>query len=185
MSYPIVRVDKLHPDGSPRASWYGYRLPDRDGAVRVYAPPLTRRIHVAGLWTPPGWLVSAFHPDWRFVPHRWVDGEATGTYIDIVRSTAVHRDHVEYVDLYLDVSIRADGTVFEKDEELLSRLSDREAAAVRATRDDLRGRIAGAEGPFSADGSFWELPDDARALTPKLRRRSRAWPRGEPGISRT
>jgi len=175
VEYPLVRVDKLHPDGSPRASWYGYRIPDRDGAVRVYAPPRTRRIHVAGLWTPSSSLVSAFHPEWRFVPHRWIDGETTGTYIDVVRSTTVHRDHVEYVDLYLDVSIRGDGAVLEKDEELLDRLSDGEAAAVRATRDDLRARIARAEGPFSRDLSFWDIPEDAKALPPRQRRRSRAW----------
>lgn len=174
MGYPLVRVDKLHPDGSGRASWYGYRIPDRDGAVRIYAPPATRRIHIAGLWTPRGWLVSAFHPDWRFVPHRWVDGGTTGMYIDVVRSTAVHRDRVEYVDLYLDVSIH-EGVVTEKDEELLDRLAAHEATAVRSTRDDLRARIAGAEGPFSSDASFWDVPDDARALPPKLRRRSRTW----------
>lgn len=175
MGYPLVRLDKLHPDGSPRASWYGYRIPDRDGAMRVYAPPHTRRIHVGGSWTPRGWGVSAFHPDWRFVPHRWVDGEATGMYIDVVRSTAVHRDRVEYVDLYLDLSIRGDGAVSEKDEDLLGRLSESEAASVRATRDDLRARIARAEVPFSVEPSFWEVPEDARALPPKLRRRSRTW----------
>lgn len=175
MEYQTVRVDKLHPDGSPRASWYGYRIPDRNGAVRVYAPPRTRRIHVGGLWTPRGWGVSAFHPDWRFVPHRWVDGETTGMYIDVVRSTAVKRGRVEYVDLYLDVSIRADGEVCEKDEELLGRLSESEAASVRATRDDLRTRIAREEGPFSTDASFWDVPEDARALPPRLRRRSRTW----------
>jgi hypothetical protein len=175
VGYPLVRVDKLHPDGSPRASWYGYRIPDRDGSLRVYAPPRTRRIHVGGLWTPPGWMVSAFHPEWRFVPHRWVDGATNGTYVDLTRSTSVRRDRVEFVDLYLDVSIRGDGVVFEKDEELLERLTVDEAAMVRATRDELRRRIASAEPPFSADESFWQVPDDARALPPRMRRRTRAW----------
>lgn len=33
--YPLVRVEKLHPDGSPRAAWPGYRLPDVNGWARV------------------------------------------------------------------------------------------------------------------------------------------------------
>lgn len=176
MDYPLVRVDKLHPDGSPRASWYGYRIPDRGGAVRVYAPPRTRRIHAAGIWTPPGWMVSAFHADWGFVPHHWVDGASRGTYIDIVRSATVYADRVEYIDLYLDLSIR-DGAVFEKDEELLERVSEAEATAARASRDAVRERIAREQAPFASDASFWDVPDDAKALPAKMRRRSRAWPR--------
>ena len=65
--------------------------------------------------------------------------------------------------------------MFEKDEELLGRLSESEAASVRPTRDDLRTRIAREEVPFSTDASFWDVPEDAGALPPKLRRRSHTW----------
>lgn len=172
MGHPLVRVDKLHPDGSLRASWYGYRIGDRDGAVRIFRPPGTRLVHVNGLWLNTGWTVSAFHPDWAFVPHRWVDGARDGIYIDVVRSTAVRRDRVEYVDLYLDVMVHADG-VRDKDEELLVRLDPGEAQRVRLERDRVRRLIAEEHPALQRDSAFWTLPDDARALPPKHRRRSR------------
>ena len=176
MDYPLVRVDKLHPDGSPRASWYGYRIPDRDGAVRVYRPGRTRTIHVLGIWTPPEPGISAFHPDWGFAPHRHTRGGASHLYIDVIRSVDVRRDAIAYVDLYLDVMVEPGG-VREKDEGLLERLDEEEAAGVRRTRDEIRRLIASGFAALQADGPFWEAPDDAKALPPKMRRRSRGWPR--------
>ncbi len=176
MAYPVIRVDKLHPDGSARASWYGYRIPDRDGAARVYRPGRTRTIHVLGIWTPTEPGVSAFHPDWGFAVHRHEKDGASHLYIDIVRSVDIRRDAIVYVDLYLDVMAEPSG-VREKDEDLLVRLADEEAARVRRTRDEIRRLIPAGFPALRRDGPFWEVPTDARALPPKMRRRSRAWPR--------
>ncbi len=176
VTYPAVRIDKLHPDGSPRASWYGYRLPDRDGAARVFRPGGARKIHVHGLWTPVESEVSAFHPDWGFAVHRFAIGDASHLYIDVIRSVQVRRGSIEYVDLYLDVMVGPDG-VREKDEELLVRLADDEVARVRRTRDEIRRLIATGFSALQRDGPFWEVPIDAQALPPRMRRRSRAWPR--------
>lgn len=176
MDHPVVRVDKLHPDGSPRASWYGYRLPDADGAARVYRPGGARKIHVHGLWTPAESEVSAFHPEWRYAVHRYEKDGASHLYIDIVRSVDIRRDSITYVDLYLDLMVEPDG-VREKDEELLVRLAADEAAGARRTRDEIRRLIAGGFPALQCDGPFWSVPADAMALPPKMRRRSRSWPR--------
>lgn len=174
MTYPTVRVDKLHPDGSPRASWYGYRLPDRDGAALVFRPGGARKIHVHGLWTPVESEVSAFHPDWGFAVHRYAKDNTAHLYIDIVRSVDIRPDRVVYVDLYLDVMVGPDG-VREKDEELLVRLEDDEAARVRRTRDEIRRLIDAGFPALRRDDPFWEVPAEAQRLPPKMRRRSRAW----------
>lgn len=174
MTHPAVRIDKLHPDGSPRASWYGYRLPDRDGAARVFRPARTRTIHVLGIWTPTEPGVSAFHPDWGFAVHRHQKDGTAHLYIDIVRAIHVRPASIEYIDLYLDVMVGPDG-VREKDEELLIRLKDDEAASVRRTRDEIRRLIDAGFPALRPDDPFWDVPAEAQRLPPKMRRRSRAW----------
>lgn len=176
MDHPLVRVDKLHPDGSPRASWYGYRLADQDGAARVYRPARTRTIHVLGIWTPSEPGVSAFHPGWGFAPHRYTRDGVPYLYVDVIRSVEVRPGRIAYIDLYLDVLVDPGG-IREKDEELLVRLADEEAARVRATRDEIRRRITSGAPALQLDGPFWEVPDEVKLLPPKMRRRSRAWPR--------
>ena len=175
VGYPLVRIDKLHPDGSPRASLYGYRLPDRLGVTRVIVPPGTRRIHVNGLWRHDDTQVFAFDPGRRYVVTCWwSDPAERGLYVDIAREMRLGRSTLRYVDLYLDVIVQA-GAVREKDEELLDRLDPIEAAEARATRDEVRRGIERREPLLDPAGELWSVPDDALGLRPKMRRRSRAW----------
>jgi hypothetical protein len=46
--YSRIRVEKRHPDGSPRAVWEAYRIDDSERVVRLWAPPRTPRTHVRG-----------------------------------------------------------------------------------------------------------------------------------------
>ncbi|MGH2450529.1 MAG: DUF402 domain-containing protein [Candidatus Limnocylindria bacterium] len=166
--YPPVRVDKRHPDGTARASWYGYRLPDVASIARVYAPAGTRRLHVAGLWDVPNPVVTAFDLQLFFVPSRYATSEGPRIYIDIARDLRIDGDVLKYLDLYLDVMVDEHGTVSEKDEELLERLPDRDRWLARAARDEVRSRIGSGDrllDPFSA---FWSVPDDALALPPRM-----------------
>src|SRR3989442_29657 len=74
--YPLVRIDKLHPDGSPRAAWLGYRLPDIAGWARVWAPPHTPRAHTQwGGWTAAEPLLTALSTAERFVPSLYWDSD--------------------------------------------------------------------------------------------------------------
>jgi len=163
--FPKIRVDKLHPDGSARASWEAYRVEDRDGAVRFWTPARTPRIHVNGRWTPESPFITAWVPGQRFVVARYEDADGLALYIDIVREVAVTHTRFAYVDLYVDV-VRWHGGIKSKDEELLHRLSAKEADTVLATRDSLMRAVRAEESPFFFDHPRWDVPDAARALPP-------------------
>ena len=163
--YPKIRVDKLHPDGSPRAAWEGYRIEDADGAVRVWTPARTPRVHVNGRWTPESPLITAWVPGEPFVVARYEDADGIAFYIDIVRECRVTPGQFAYVDLYVDV-VRWHGGVTSKDEELLENLAPDEARAVLAIRDRLLSAVHAEEPPFRFDDPRWAVTPEARARAP-------------------
>ena len=163
--YPVIRVDKLHPDGSRRASWEAYRLPDVDGWLRLWTAPRTPRVHVNGRWVPDAPLVTAWVPGARFVVNRYEEAGVTGLYVDIVRAAGVSDARFFYIDLYVDVVSYA-GRVWSKDEELLERLDAIEASEVLAVRDELLAAVRAGTAPFELEHPRWSVPDDARSLAP-------------------
>ena len=54
------------------------------------------------------------------------DADGIALYIDIVREVIITPVRIAYVDLYVDVILK-NGVVLSKDEELLTRLDEREA----------------------------------------------------------
>ena len=163
--YPKIRVDKRHPDGSPRASWEGYRVEDADGAVRIWTPARTPRVHVNGRWTPASPFLTAWVPGEPFVVARYEDSEGLAFYIDIVRECRISPDCFVYIDLYVDV-IRWHGGITSKDEELLAGLAPEEAMRVVATRDLLLAAVRARSAPFQFDHPRWSVPPDAQTLPP-------------------
>ena len=163
--YPRIRVDKLHPDGSPRASWEGYRIEDRDGAMRIWTPARTPRVHVSGRWTPDSPFVTAWVAGEPFVVACYEDADGIALYIDIVRECRVTPARFAYVDLYVDVILK-NGRIVSKDEEHLAKLSPDEARMVTATRDRLLQAARAGERPFRINDARWNVSDEARALAP-------------------
>jgi hypothetical protein len=163
--YPRVRVDKLHPDGSPRAAWEAYRIGDHDGAIRLWAPARTPRIHVNGHWVPDGPILTTWKPGESFVVSAWEESDATELYADIVREVMVTPTSFAYVDLYVDTMLRG-GRVWSKDEELLSSLTATEASRVLAIRDDLLKAMSSASPPFRISDPRWRVSAAVRALAP-------------------
>lgn len=166
--YPVVRVVKRIPDGSVWQRYRAYRLPEVRGVARVYLPAGTRWWNPVGGWvTPPGSRgVNLFHPDRPFVISCHGPDGAKRFYIDIVRSSTIAADVIEYLDLYLDVLIDAAGSVSEKDEEHLHHLEATEQSFVRRARDDVRARIAAKDPLFDPGSEYFALPPDAGALEP-------------------
>ena len=162
--YPKIRVDKLHPDGSPRASWQAYRIEDHDGAVRLWTPARTTRIHVNGRWTPDSPILTAWKPGERFVTAAWEE-DRLELYIDIVREVILTPTRFAYVDLYVDVMYR-EGRTWSKDEDLVNRLAPAEATAVLALRDELIRAVRAGEAPFRLGDPRWQVHDAARGLAP-------------------
>jgi len=160
---PFIRVDKLHPDGSPRASWQAYRIDDADGALRLWTPPRTPRIHVNGQWTPESGFVTAWRPGERFVVACHSEPRDFALYIDIVRAVNVSPTRFAYVDLYVDVMLER-GRASSKDEDRVAALDPDEAKAVIAIRDALLYAVRVGDPPFRRDDARWVVPEDVRAL---------------------
>lgn len=161
--YPLIRVEKRHPDGSPRAAWHGYRLPDHDGVIRVWTPPRTTRVHVNGRWTPDAPLVTAWSPGERSVAHRYDDPEGPTVYVDIVRTVEVTPHLFAYVDLYVDVIFQFE-RAWTKDEELLVRLAEDEALGVTVVLEALLAAAHERRWPFDPGSPRYAVPAGARAL---------------------
>jgi hypothetical protein len=162
--YPLIRVEKLHPDGSTRAAWEAYRIEDQDGAVRVWTPVGAVVIHVNGRWVREFPSLQAWKPGERFVAAVWEE-QSLEMYIDIVREVIVTPNRFAYVDLYVDVMLR-DGRTWSKDEDLAEQLDTAERDRVLATRDELLGAVRSGQPPFRFGDPRWRFPDGVRSLPP-------------------
>jgi len=162
--YPLIRMEKRHPDGSPRAVWEAYRIPDHGGAVRLWTPVSAIVTHVNGRWVREFPSLSVWMPGDRFVAAVWEE-QSLEMYVDIVREVIVTRASFTYVDLYVDVMQR-DGRTWSKDEELALNLDASERQRVLATRDELLSAMRAATPPFRFRDPRWHVPDDVRRLPP-------------------
>ncbi len=162
--YPVVRVIKRIPDGSIWQRYRGYRLPDLHGVARVYGPPRTGWWNPVGGWETQHRGISLFHPERPFVISCHGPDDAKRFYIDVVRSSTIGPELIEYLDLYLDVMIDASRAVSEKDEHQLDALDPAERTSVLRARDDVRARIARGDPLFDAGSEYFALPPDVTAL---------------------
>lgn len=163
---PIVRIDKLIPGGSLWQRRSGYRLADQDGLARVYQPVGTAWWNPLGGWTQEVPGISVFGATLPFALSCHGPEGRKRFYIDIVRWSRIGPAVISYLDLYLDVMIDPDGAVSEKDEHQLVGLAPAEQVAVRATRDEILGRIGAGDPLFDPAGPFYRVPDEALALPP-------------------
>jgi len=161
---PIVRVTKRIPDGSIWQRYRGYRLPDLNGVARVYGPPRTRWWNPLGGWETEHRGISLFHPERPFVISCHGPEDAKRFYIDVVRSSTIGPEVIEYLDLFLDVMIDSRGAVSEKDEHQLAALDPSERPAVLRARDDVRARIARGDPLFDPRSEYFALPPEAAGL---------------------
>ena len=162
--YRLIRAEKRHPDGSPRAVWEAYRLDDQDGAIRIWTPVNTIVIHVNGRWVREFPSLSVWKPGEPFVAAVWEE-DALEMYIDIVREVIVTPTSFTYVDLYVDVMHRS-GRTWSKDEDLAQQLEPSERERVLAVRDELLRAIRAGEAPFRFEDPRWHVPQAARVLSP-------------------
>ena len=162
--YPLIRVTKQHPDGTPRAVWEAYRIEDADGATRIWTPVGTVVLHVNGRWVREHPSLGAWRPGDQFVASVWEE-TSLEMYVDIVREVIVTPTSFTYVDLYVDVMHR-EGRTWSKDEDLAAQLDADERRSVFATRDELMRRVAAGEPPFGFRHPRWHVPANVRMLLP-------------------
>ena len=123
-------IRKLLVDGNQWASWHGYHLPVSDQHIVIWTPMGTE-MH----WKPGTWI-SQKHSLFYFWDGAWYtihvgyheDGSFASGYCDVVLPTAHYTStsrELIYVDLYIDVVIREDGSVYTKDQEVFDRAARR------------------------------------------------------------
>lgn len=126
-----VDVSKMLVNGSPWAFWQGFQLPVSDEYVCIWTPVGTRK-H----WKPRHWKPDFFYAEAHTLtyiwPHEWFaihisyteDGAFSSGYCDVTlpapEYTSESRE-VIYTDLYVDVVIRKDYSVYTKDQEVYAR----------------------------------------------------------------
>jgi hypothetical protein len=167
--YPLIRIDKRIPDGSIWQSRWGYLIPPVAGWTRVYQPTGTRWSNPLGGWTAKADGISIFNPDRPFTIACHGPDEAKRFYIDVAHRVRVAGEVLEFVDLFLDVMIDPTGAVSEKDEHQLIFLAPEDRRFARAARDEVRQLIAADDPLFDPQGSFYDVPEDAKALPPSTK----------------
>lgn len=121
-----AHIRKLLVDGSQWASWRGYHIPVSDQYAVIWTP-----IGTAMHWRPGTWLsqkhqLTYLWPDAWFTIHIGFDrdGGFVSGYCDVVLP---HSDYSNtapdliYTDLYIDVVVRDDYSVYTKDQEVFDR----------------------------------------------------------------
>jgi hypothetical protein len=121
-----VTVRKMLVDGTQWASWYGYHIPVSKPYFVIWTP-LGTLMH----WRPGSWILSKhqltfFFPDDWFTLHVGYDqeGRLVGVYGDIVLPRQDYTDtakELSYTDLYIDVVVNEDYSVYTKDHEVFDR----------------------------------------------------------------
>lgn len=123
---PPLQIHKMLIDGSQWGQWSSYRLPASERCAVAWTPAGT-----AMHWRPATWEAQ-HHGLAFFWPGRWyvihasytLAGMLVGCYCDIVMPNpqiAPDATDIRYLDLYVDVVVRADRSVFTKDQDVYER----------------------------------------------------------------
>jgi protein associated with RNAse G/E len=129
----LVQADiyKMLVSGDPWGEWSGYQLPVSDQYVTIWTPRGTKRHWKPHKWKP-NFFLSDRHSLSYFWPGAWYtihlgyfqDGSFSDGYCDIILPTPDYTStsrELVYVDLYIDVVIREDFSVYTKDQEVFDR----------------------------------------------------------------
>ncbi len=120
-------VCKMLVNGESWASWQGFQLPVSDEYICIWTPCGTRK-H----WKPHHWKPDFFYSENHVLTYMWpgewfaihisyaAGGNFVSGYCDVTLPTPAYTSQtreVIYTDLYVDVVIRADHSVYTKDQE--------------------------------------------------------------------
>jgi protein associated with RNAse G/E len=125
-----ANIRKMLVDGDQWAQWSGYQLPISDQYVTIWTPAGTS-MH----WKPGTWI-SEKHSIMYFWDQQWYtihisyhpDGTFASGYCDVVLPTATYTStsaELIYIDLYIDVVIQQDFSVYTKDQDVFERAASR------------------------------------------------------------
>jgi protein associated with RNAse G/E len=124
-------IYKMLVNGMEWGVWRGYQLPISEQYVTIWTPRGTRRHWRPHHWKP-DFFLSKNHSLSYFWPGAWYtihlgffgDGSFSDAYCDIILPTPAYTStsrELIYTDLYIDVVIREDRSVYTKDQEVFDR----------------------------------------------------------------
>lgn len=121
-----ANVRKMLVSGEQWGGWKGYQLPLSSDYVTIWTPIGTAMQWKPGTWISKTYGISYFWPDQWYTIHLsyYPDGRFREAYCDIVLPnhdyTSSARELI-YTDLYIDVVVRDNFSVFTKDHEVFER----------------------------------------------------------------
>ncbi len=126
-----AEICKMLVNGDQWGAWTGYQLPVSDKYVTIWTPRGTRRHWKPYHWKP-DFFSSKTHSLSYFWPGAWYtihisyheDLSFSDAYCDIILPTPPYTStsrELIYTDLYIDVVIREDRSVYTKDQEIFDR----------------------------------------------------------------
>lgn len=126
-----TEVCKMLVSGDPWACWSGFQLPVSDEYVCIWTPIGTKK-H----WKPHHWKPDFFYADKHVLTYIWpdewyaihisynADGTFSSAYCDVTLPAPAYTSQTReiiYTDLYVDVVVRTDYSVYTKDQEVYER----------------------------------------------------------------
>ena len=123
-------IRKMLVNGDQWGGWRGYQLPVSEQYVSIWTPIGTEMHWKPGTWVAKKHQLSYFWPNEWYTIHIGYDenGGFVSGYCDVVLPTAAYTStsrELIYVDLYIDVVIRENFTVYTKDHEVFERAATR------------------------------------------------------------
>lgn len=119
-------IRKLLVDGNQWASWHGYHLPVSDQYMVIWTPMGTEMHWKPGTWISQKHQLTYFWRDAWFTIHIGYDqrGGFLSGYCDVVLPNSDYTNTAQemvYTDLYIDVVVLQDYSVYTKDHEVFDR----------------------------------------------------------------
>lgn len=121
-------VRKMLVSGDQWGSWRGYQLPLSEEYVTIWTPLGTEMHWMPGTWISTRHSISYFWAQEWYTLHIFYNQEGAfhSAYCDVVLPQPSYSNtarEVIYTDLYIDVVVREDGSVYTKDREVFDRAS--------------------------------------------------------------
>ena len=121
-----ANIRKMLVSGDQWAYWGGYHIPVSEQYFVVWTPAGTDMHWRPGTWVSQKHQLSYFWPDEWFTIHIGYDisGNFVSGYCDVVLPSADYTNSAQeliYTDLYVDVVVREDYSVYTKDHEVFDR----------------------------------------------------------------
>lgn len=134
-----ANIRKMLVSGDQWASWGGYHIPVSEQYFVVWTPAGTDMHWKPGTWVSQKHQLSYFWPDEWFTIHIGYDvrGNFVSGYCDVVLPSADYSNSAQeliYTDLYIDVVVREDYSVYTKDHEVFDRAAKRYAVVEHARK---------------------------------------------------